>query len=122
MAKLVSIVQMDVDTSNKIVIGYRPNINNTASKTYTLSDAGTYYYCTNTTAIILTVPIDSSVSFPIGTEIENKKGGSGALSIDVQAGASLLGDSGVVLTTPFSLSKGCCLKKVLINSWVLEGS
>ena len=113
---------MDVDTSNKSVIGYRPNINSTASKTYTLIDAGTYYYCTNTTAIILTVPIDSSVSFPIGTEIENKKGGSGALSIDVQAGVSLLGDSGVVLTTPFSLSKGCCLKKVLINSWVLEGS
>ena len=104
------------------MIGYRPNINSTASKTYTLSDAGTYYYCTNTTAITLTVPIDSSVSFPIGTEIENKKGGSGALSIDVQAGVSLLGDSGIVLTTPFSLVKGCCLKKVLINSWVLEGS
>lgn len=104
------------------VSGYRPIVSVAASKTFALSDAGTYQYCTNSSASTNTIPLNSAVAFPIGVEIENKKGGSGTLGIAASGGVSVLGDGGASITLPFLLSKGCTLKKVATDIWVLEGS
>ncbi|HRR40395.1 MAG TPA: hypothetical protein P5244_04080, partial [Syntrophales bacterium] len=53
-----------------------PIVNVTASKTLALTDAGTLQICTHaSTAIDITVPPNSSVAFPVGTEIAIKMGG-----------------------------------------------
>ena len=108
-------------TANNIT-GYRPILSVTASKTFALSDAGTYQYCTNTGSITNTIPLNSVVAFPVGVEIENKKGGAGALLITATSGVSVLGDSGTALAIPLTLSRGCTLKKVASNTWILEGN
>lgn len=101
---------------------YRSIVAIGGTKTLVLADLGTYQYCTNTAAITMSIPLNSVTSFPVGTEIEIKKGGAGTLAIAVISGVALLGDGGATVTTPFSLNKGATIKKVGVDSWVLEGS
>ena len=117
------IVAVTQDFLNNISIqGYRPIVSVTATKTFSLTDAGTYNYCTNAAAATMTVPLNSAVAFPIGSEIEIKKGGAGALSIAATAGVTINRDGGTAATLPLALTKGCTLKKVATDIWILEGS
>lgn len=112
------IIQLDASSTTV----YRSVISVTTSKTLALSDLGTYQYCTNTSAITVSIPLSGAVAFPVGAEIEIKKGGSGALSVGLISGVTLLGDGGATLTAPFSITKGATIKQVTNNTWVLEGS
>lgn len=109
-------------TTPNAIKGYRPIVSTTASKTFALTDAGTYNYCTNAAAATMTVPLNSAVAFPIGSEIEVKKGAAGTLSIAATAGVTINRDGGTAATLPLALTKGCTLKKVATDTWILEGS
>jgi uncharacterized protein YdbL (DUF1318 family) len=92
----------------------------TASKTFALADAGVYQHCNNTSAINLTIPLNSSVAFPQWAEIDVSRNNTGAVSIDVASGVTLR-DGATTLTTPYSLLRGCTLKQVATNQWQLMG-
>lgn len=111
-----------VQLDGKSTATYRGVVTVTATKTLVLGDAGTYQYCTNAAAITVTIPTNATAAFAIGSAIEVKKGGAGALSIAIIAGVILLRDNGATLATPFTLTKNAELKKVAVDSWILEGA
>lgn len=97
----------------------RARVNTSSSRTLALTDAGKALYCANSSAITLTVPANSSVALPIGTEIRIFREGAGM--VNIAAG------SGVTLLCPGAAAKiasrygSVLLKKWDANVWSLEG-
>lgn len=92
----------------------------TSNKTLALTDAGTFQNVNSSSNRTVTVPTNSSVAFPLGTEIEIFRGGSGSVTIAAA--------SGVTIRSPgsnLSIAEqyGCAvLKKIDTNVWVLGGA
>lgn len=88
-----------------------------ASFTLSLSDAGKLIKLTNSSAITITIPEDSDVDFPVGTEIEflQTDGGvtfGGSVTIlSLDSTTSIAGVNGVA-----------CLKKLASDQWLLAGA
>lgn len=89
------------------------------TRTGSLSDAHAYIQFTSGSATTFTVPPNSTVAFPIGTEIEVEQGGAGTVSISAGVGVTVrsrgallnvAGQYGVVV-----------LKKVATDTWTLRG-
>ena len=96
----------------------RPKLSVSASRTLALTDAGKALYCTNSSAITLTVPANSAAAFPVGTELTVYRKGTGAVKFAAA--------SGVTLYCPGMASVGSRygsvrLKKWDSNVWSLEG-
>lgn len=94
-------------------------VEKTASATLALTDAGKVVEMNNASANNLTVPPNSSVAFPVGTQI---------LVIQTGAGqTTLVAGSGVTLNSKSSLLKlsarwsGCTLIKRATDTWVAVG-
>lgn len=90
----------------------------TTSYTLVLSDQGRVVEINNAGATVLTVPLNSSVAFPIGTVINICRVGAGTLTV---AGAV-----GVTVNTSLSLSlraqwSEATLRKRAADLWVLSG-
>ncbi len=80
-------------TVDSQAIGYRdiPQVIQNASATFALTDRGDHWIKTNTTAYTWTIPLNSSVAFPIGTAIVViNDSGTGAVTIARTAGVALL--------------------------------
>ena len=95
-------------------------ISKTASATLALAEAGCFIYFNNgTTACTLTVPANSSVAFPVGTEIEVLRGGTGTITIAAASGVTIYSvDSAKKIDSQFGV---VCLKKTGTDTWVLAG-
>lgn len=95
-------------------------ISKTASATLALAEAGCFIYFNNgTTACTLTVPANSSVAFPVGTEIEVLRGGTGTITIAAASGVTIYSiDSARKIDSQFGV---VCLKKTGTDTWVLAG-
>jgi hypothetical protein len=61
----------------------------TSSKSLVLTDVNGVVTCTNTTAITITVPNDTTTNFPIGSCICIYRGGSGAVTLAAAAGVTV---------------------------------
>lgn len=97
------------------------NINAQTGTTYTLvlTDSGKFITTSNTSAVTLTVPPNSSIAFPIGTQIEICNINTGDLTIAEGSGVTVnAADSYTKLTTQY---KACTLKKVGTDSWIAIG-
>lgn len=70
--------------------------NQTASYTLVLGDAGTRVRVSNASANTLTVPPNSSVAFPIGTQIIIKQVGNGQTTITAGSGVTFVGADGAI--------------------------
>lgn len=92
----------------------------TGSKTLALSDAGTFQRCTNGGTITVTVPANSNVAFPVGTEIEIYRGGAGAVNIGAASGVTLQCVSSTRAIADQYTS--AALKKLDTNVWTLQGN
>ncbi|MGB9730018.1 MAG: hypothetical protein ACPL1B_09160, partial [Thermoprotei archaeon] len=64
------------------------------SYTLALSDAGKLVVLTNSSAITVTVPANSSVPFPIGTQIDFLQGGTGKVTFSPASGVTINSKSG----------------------------
>lgn len=88
-----------------------------SSKTLALTDAGTFQQIGG--ACTITIPANSSVAFPVGTEIEFCRYGSGAVSFTGATGVTLR-SAGSAKT--ISLRYGtACIKKLDTDTWLLSG-
>ena len=94
----------------------------TASKTLALSDAGTLQYSTAATAITITIPLNSSVAFPVGTEIEIMNYGGGAITIAQYSTSVTLNGSTSTTQIIADQYTGAVLKQVSANVWVAQGA
>lgn len=89
--------------------------------TYTiaLTDAGDVVTLTNGSAITVTVPLNSSVAFPIGTQITLAQTGAGKVTVAGAVGVTIYStDSHLSLRTQYSSGT---LIKLATNTWLLIG-
>lgn len=95
------------------------NVQTGTSYSLVLTDAGKVVRLTNSSAIALTIPANSSVAFPIGTQIVLAQGGAGQVTVG--------GAGGVTIRTPETLKlrkqyAQAALIKVATDEWMLEGN
>lgn len=91
----------------------------TASYTLVLTDAGTTIRMNLAGANNLTVPLNSSVAFPIGTVISIRQTGAGQTTIVATGGVTLISSSGTLtLRAQGSLAT---LTKDASDTWYVDG-
>jgi citrate lyase gamma subunit len=95
--------------------------NNQTGTTYTLilSDAGKIIDMNNASAITLTVPLNSSVDFPVGTRIDLVQSGAGQVTV-AGAGGVTINSKGAALNITGQWSAATLIQRAA-NSWVLVG-
>lgn len=91
----------------------------TASYTLALTDQNDIIEMNVATANNLTVPLNSSVAFPIGTEIAIMQYGAGQTTIVATGGVTLRAKSGALKIS--GQYAGCTLVKVGTNEWYVVG-
>lgn len=87
--------------------------------TFALLDAGTVVECTDASAATFTIPLNSSVAFPVGTEIEVFQNGAGQVTIAGAAGVTLVSDGSKVHTAAQYAT--IRLRQRSTNIWALSG-
>jgi hypothetical protein len=88
------------------------------SYTLVLGDADTMVTLTNAGAITLTVPLNSSVAYPVGTQIHLLQGGAGQVTVAGASGVTVVSTPGLKLRAQWS--SATCIK-LTSDSWVLVG-
>lgn len=90
----------------------------TSSYTLVLSDDGKLVEISSASANTLTIPLNSSVSYPIGTQIQILQTGAGQTTITATGGVTLNGTPGLKLRTQWS---SATLVKRATDTWVAIG-
>jgi hypothetical protein len=91
----------------------------TASRTFLLTDVGSYIRTTNSSATTVTIPPNSSVAFPVGAEVVVIQAGTGQVTFVAGSGVTLNSkDSNLKLSAQYS-SATC--KKVATDTWDVIG-
>jgi hypothetical protein len=90
----------------------------TASYTLSLSDKDKVVELNVGSANTVTVPLDSSVDFPIGSQIDILQVGSGQTTVVATGGVTVNATPGLKLRTQWA---GATLRKRAANTWVLVG-
>lgn len=111
----------DVITADRFPYG-ASNINSQIGTTYTtvLTDSDKKIICTNASAITVTIPPNSSVAYPIGTEFIVVKGGAGNVTVAGGSGVTL--NSAESLDTIETQYKGMSLTKTATDTWLVLGA
>lgn len=96
-------------------------INAQTGTTYTLvlADGGKAVEVTNAAAIVVTVPTNATVAFPIGTVIEIAQLGAGQITITPASGVTIQ-SAGSLTKTRVTLS-AASLRKRATDTWLLVG-
>jgi len=106
-------------TGNVAVTGFRPLLTeSTIARTLALTDAGNFISTENASPTTVTVPLNASVAFPIGTEIDFIQKGAGVLTITAALGATLNVATSVVVTAQWG---GVTIKKIGTDEWIAVG-
>lgn len=97
-----------------------PLLNAQTGTTYTLvlADAGKFVTLNNAAAIALTVPLESSVNYAIGTSIDLLQLGAGQVTVAGAGGVTVNATPGLKLRAQYSAAT---LVKTASNTWVLVG-
>lgn len=89
------------------------------TKTFALTDIGAYVRTTSGSAVTITVPANSSVAFPTGTEIVVFQAGAGQVTFAAAGGVTINSkDSNLKITGQYS---SATLKKVATDTWDMIG-
>jgi len=96
------------------------SINAQTGTTYTtvLSDQSKLITLNNASAIALTIPANSSVAYPVGTQIDLSQFGAGQVTVAGAGGVTVNSASGLKLKSQYS-SASCV--KVDTDTWLLVG-
>ena len=89
------------------------------TKTFALTDIGAYVRTTSGSAVTITVPANSSVAFPTGTEIVVFQAGAGQVTFTAAGGVTINSkDSNLKITGQYS---SATLKKIGTDEWDMIG-
>jgi len=93
----------------------------TISTDYTavLADQNKMVQLTGSVAHTLTIPPNSSVAFPLGTQIFMYQDGTGALSVVAGGGVTIRSELGLKLNAQYSMAAAL---KVATDTWILTGA
>ena len=97
-------------------------LNAQTGTTYTLAltDSGKFVTQTNAAAIATTIPPNSTVAFPIGTQVNLMQLGAGAITITAGSGVTLRSAGSLVITNGQYAVATCV--KIASDEWVLIGN
>ena len=95
-----------------------PQSTKTADYTLALGDSGECVEANLSTAIVFTVPPNSSVAFPVGTTVELCRLGTGSLTVAAGAGVTLRTPSSLTARAQYS---SMSLRKRATDEWVVAG-
>jgi hypothetical protein len=115
------IVNADISTSAAIDLGKLADVSTsaqTASYTLVLSDKNKIVEVSNGSANTLTVPLNSSVAFPIGSQIMVLQTGAGQTTIAGSGGVTVNGTPGLKIRAQWSMAT---LIKRATDTWVVVG-
>lgn len=104
-----------------VVKSRRQIINKTGDSIFALTEEGTAIHVNATTDSTLTIPLNTSVDFPIGTEIEIIRLGTGAVTIAAASGVVLNGENGANRLIPQQYA-GALVRKIATNTWIIIGA
>lgn len=99
----------------------RVNTQTGTSYTAVLTDRGKLVEFGNAGATTFTIPPNADVAFPIGTVIEWRQYGAGAVTLTPGAGVTLRAPAGGTLVTNGAYSEGRLVKRGT-NEWVVSGN
>jgi hypothetical protein len=105
--------QLQATTVNGTLNSLQTENNTTASKSLALTDRDRVVACTNTTAITITVPNDSSVNFPVGSVVYIARLGTGTVALAAAGGVTL------TKTGNFAQVEELYVRKRAANSWIV---
>jgi hypothetical protein len=88
-ANLASMVTDEIGTGNLILSDLATNAQSGGTYTLALADKGKLIELSNGSANAVTIPLNSSVAFPVGTQITVLQTGAGVSQINVAAGVTL---------------------------------
>ena len=116
-----TIVNADISTTAAIDLGKLADVSTsaqTASYTLILADKNKIVEMSNASANILTVPPNSSVAFPVGSQINVLQTGAGQTTVTAGVGVTINGTPGLKMRTQWSYAT---LVKRATDTWVLVG-
>jgi hypothetical protein len=91
----------------------------TGAYTLDIADAGKYLRCANAAPFSVTVPLNATVAFTIGTHIDLIQSGAGQVTIAATGGVTINAAPGLKLNGQWA---GATLVKVGTNEWDLVGN
>ena len=94
------------------------NIQTGTTYTLALSDLGKLVAMNNASSNTLTVPLNSSVAFPIGTKIDIGQYGAGQTTIAPEGGVTILNTDGLLFTAQYALAT---IQKTNTDEWWAAG-
>jgi hypothetical protein len=100
---------------------YSGAVNAQTGTTYTfvLADASKFVTCNNASAVTVTVPPNSSVAFPVGTQIDVAQLGAGKVTLAQGSGVTISSKGGNKAIG--AQYEGVTLKKIATDTWLLMG-
>jgi hypothetical protein len=121
---LLDLVRVTTNSYNLfggITCGYTVIAVSGTTKTLALIDQFSFQSCSNAATQTITIPLNSSVAFPIGTTIELSQQGAGQVVMAATGGVTL---NSVVGTSPKSFAQYSpfSIKKVATDSWIAYGA
>lgn len=99
--------------------GWEPTATVAASKTLALVDSGTIQICTNSTAAIVTIPLNSAVAFAIGTRIIIRRNTASSVTLAWTSGVSVVSESGLTLVLT-DVANYVTLRKMGGDTWICQ--
>lgn len=98
---------------------YRASTQSGTSYTADIDDAWTTIEFANGSPVSFEIPPNSSVAFPIGTEVEIVQQGAGVVTVDPGSGVTLNSRGGVFdLAGQYAVAM---VKKLATDTWILTG-
>lgn len=116
-ANLAAVITDEIGTGN-VQLSDLATSAQTASYTLVLADKGKLVEMSNASANNLTVPLNSSVAYPIGTQINILQTGAGQTTVVATSGVTINATPGLKLRTQWS---SATLIKRGTDTWVLVG-
>ena len=116
-ANLAAMITDEIGTGN-IVLSEIATSSQTASYTLVAADRGKLVEMNVGSANTLTVPLDSTVNFPVGTQIDMLQVGSGQTTVAGAVGVTVNATPGLKIRAQWG---GATLIKRAANTWVLIG-
>jgi hypothetical protein len=98
-----------------------PAVSSQSGTSYTaaLADANTFVRFTSGSSVTFTIPPNSSVAFPVNTEIHFSQSGAGAVSVAAGAGVTINSRaSDLTLAGQYAVA---FVKQVATDTWIMNG-
>ena len=113
-------IQLAADGS--VVSNIVQNTQSGTSYTLALADNGELLKFTSASTTTVTVPLDSSINFPIGAVIALVQYGAGTLRVQGASGVTVNSTAGTASASFTARYAGAQLYKIAANEWLLIGS